>query len=212
MRAFLSYQTADRHVAAEVRAFLDELGISAFMAHNDIQVSHEWQEVILAELARTDLFIAILSKNYYASHYCLQESGIAIFRKIVIMPLSTDGSIPPGFMAHLQSRRIEAGKVSHAVLFAGIAKYDCTFAVDRIINRLGASRSYASAEANFAMLNPYIEEASEKQIVDVLMTARNNSQVAYSFGCRPTLCELLGSHGRLLKKEDRSYLDNVLNS
>ena len=50
MNAFMSYQTADRHIAAEIRDYLDSIEIEAFMAHKDIDASHEWQTEILGAL------------------------------------------------------------------------------------------------------------------------------------------------------------------
>jgi TIR domain len=176
MQAFLSYQTQDRHIAAKVREFLDSIAIPALMAHEDINVSHEWQKVILAEISKADIFIPILSENYLKSPYCMQESGIAIFRMagITVIPLSTDGSVSPGFMTHIQSKRIDPNNVSHSALFAGIAQYNCNFAIDRMINRLALSRNYASAEANFKLLFPYLGGATDEQIVEILEAAASN--------------------------------------
>lgn len=169
MQAFLSYQTEDRHIAAKVREFLDSIEVPAFMAHEDINVSHEWQKVILDEISQADIFIAILSENYFRSPYCVQESGIAIFRMpgMTIIPVSTDGSVSPGFMAHIQSKRIDPNNVTHTELFDGIVKHDCKFAIDCMINRLRLSRNYGNAEANFQLLLPYLDRATNEQIVDM---------------------------------------------
>jgi hypothetical protein len=35
VRAFLSYQTKDKVVAGNVRAFLEKMGIQSFLAHED---------------------------------------------------------------------------------------------------------------------------------------------------------------------------------
>src|SRR2546421_13004860 len=96
MRAFMSYQTADREVAARVAGLLTPFDIAAFMAHEHIEVSNEWRQTILKELAEADLFIPILSTRYFDSIWCKQESGIAAFRKLTIIPLSIDGTIPKG--------------------------------------------------------------------------------------------------------------------
>jgi TIR domain len=71
MHAFLSYQTADRHVAAKVRDILTAFGVTSFMAHDDIEVSAEWRKAILTNIRKADLFVAILSANYYASQFCM---------------------------------------------------------------------------------------------------------------------------------------------
>ena len=63
---------------------------------------------ILAEIGKADFFVAILSKNYYESCWCLQESGIAAFRKNNHVAVPIDGSLPKGFLAHIQSTPIES--------------------------------------------------------------------------------------------------------
>lgn len=75
MLAFMSYQTADREIAAGVAQLLDTLGVQSFMAHEHIEVSVEWRDEILRQLGLADLFVPILSQRYYASIWCKQESG-----------------------------------------------------------------------------------------------------------------------------------------
>src|ERR1700740_414160 len=98
MLAFMSYQTEDRHMATAVAQLLMSLGVGCFMAHEHIEVSVQWRDEILRQIGLADLFVPILSQRYYASIWCKQESGIAAFRRMTIIPLSTDGSIPPGRM------------------------------------------------------------------------------------------------------------------
>jgi hypothetical protein len=211
MRAFLSYQTGDKHVAAEIGKVLDDIGVRRFMAHDDIDVSHEWQEVIFRELDRAELFIAILSERYLVSPYCMQESGVAVFMNKTVIPLSLDGTTPPGFMAHIHGRRITPGTAHDATLFAGIAKFDREFAIEKMISRLGKSLSWDSAGYNLEVLEPYLEGASDETIVKVLDTARLNGEIANSFRGRPILTRLLRSHGNFLEDRDLGYLERACN-
>ncbi|MFI4950116.1 MAG: hypothetical protein ACHP7A_03660 [Caulobacterales bacterium] len=52
MYVFLSYQTSDKTAAGQVKALLAELKIEAFLAHEDIHVSHEWRTTILEEIGK----------------------------------------------------------------------------------------------------------------------------------------------------------------
>src|ERR1700722_12731534 len=107
----MSYQTADRHIAASVRDVLRGIGVESFMAHDDIVVSAEWRLTILEQIKVADLFVAILSTNYMKSSWCIQKSGIAAFRKkMTIIPLSIDGPLPPGFISHVQATKIDPGR------------------------------------------------------------------------------------------------------
>lgn len=123
MYAFLSYQTDEKLAAGEVREILNSIGIKSFLAHEDIQVSEEWRHKILEEIGKADLFIPLLSKSYYASPWCMQESGMAAFRDgLTIIPLSLDGSIPPGFIGHIQSTKVKSGSIELANLLPGLGK------------------------------------------------------------------------------------------
>jgi hypothetical protein len=128
---------------------------------------------------------------------------------ITVIPLSTDGSVSPGFMTHIQSKRIDPNNVSHSALFAGIAQYNCNFAIDRMINRLALSGNYTSAEANFKLRFPYLGGATDEQIVEILEAA--TYQIADAGLCaREYLPPLFTTHGHLLAKEDRGKLQSTV--
>jgi hypothetical protein len=211
MRAFISYQTSDKLIAARVSELLGELGCTAFMAHEHIQVSEEWRIQILQQLEVADLFVLILSQNYYGSIWCKQESGIAAFRKIPIIPLSTDGAIPEGFIGHIQSTKIDPEAPKLADLLPGLAKRDVSFLINALIPILAESRSYRGAEANFQLLLPYIDKASQEQVVTLLNVSTANKQICHASLCaREYLPPLFASHGTFMKKETHEELDGVL--
>lgn len=45
--AFISYSHEDRKYGAQAKSVLSEVGIEAFLAHEDLHVSDEWQKRIL---------------------------------------------------------------------------------------------------------------------------------------------------------------------
>jgi TIR domain len=211
MRAFLSYQTADKLVAARIAELLNKLGCTSFMAHENIQVSQEWRLSILQELTIADLFIPILSKNYYESIWCKQESGIAAYRSITIIPLSTDGSIPEGFIGHIQSTKIDPNTPKFSDLLPGIAKRDAKFVINALIPIIAKSTSFRGAEANFELILPYVEQATKEQVVELLTVSTANKQICHASLCATTyLPPLLESHGKFMMKETRKELTDVL--
>jgi hypothetical protein len=211
MRAFLSYQTADKLIAARVAGLLSKLKCTAFMAHEDIQVSQEWRLQIIQELGVADLFVPILSANYYGSIWCKQESGIAAYRSMAIIPLSTDGSIPEGFIAHIQSTKIDPEAPKFADLLPGLAKRDVTFVINALIPIIAKSGNYRGAEANFELILPYIGNANQEQIVALLEASTANKQICHA-GLYATkyLPPLFASHGIFMKIETRKELADVL--
>ena len=211
MRAFMSYQTEDKLIAAGVAELLGTLGCSALMAHENIQVSVEWRGEILQQLEIADVFIPILSKNYYNSIWCKRESGIAAFRKITVVPLSTDGSIPEGFISHIQSTKIDPRAPKLVDLLPGLAKHDVKFVIDTLVPLIAGSRSYRSAEANFELLLPFIDRASKEQVVDLLNASTDNKQICHASLCATKyLPPLFESHGKSVSPEKRKELADVL--
>lgn len=210
MYAFLSYQSADKEVAAKIKVILSQLGVESFLAHEDINVSEEWRLSILAELGKVDLFIPILSTNYYRSIWCKQELGVAAFRGITIVPLSVDGSIPEGLMGHIQLTRIDPAAPDLSALVAGVAKCDVAFAIDAVINIIAGSPNYRRAEANFGLIHPYLSRASDAEIAKLLKVSAENDQVYDAGLCARTyLPPLFKSHGHLLDQETRTRLIEV---
>jgi len=211
MRAFLSYQTNDREVAARVAAVLGEFGCGAFLAHEHIEVSEEWRIEILKELSQADIFVPILSANYYSSIWCKQESGIAAFREMTVLPLSIDGQISQGFISHIQSSRIDPAAPTYANLLPGLAKHDVSFVIGKLIQRVGDSRSYRGAEANFELMLPYVGRATKDQIVELLEVSTKNKQVCHAGICATEyLPPLVNSHGAYMNRELRAEIDAVL--
>lgn len=209
--AFISYQTADREVAGKIKDLLSTVGISAFLAHEDINVSEEWRLKILEEIGKADLFICLLSRNYLASPWCVQESGIAAFKnEMTIIPLSLDGTIPIGFISHVQSTKIDPPTVSIKNLLPGLIKYDFQMGIDMIIKSIKASRSFRGAEANFELVLPYLGKMNNEQMKALLETAASNNQVHHAGACaHDYIPPLLESHGHLLNQEDLEFLQNV---
>jgi hypothetical protein len=74
VRAFISYAHVDRLLAGQAQTVLGEVGISAFLAHEDLEVSDEWRECLLRELAQCQLFVPLLSKHYLSSTWAQQAS------------------------------------------------------------------------------------------------------------------------------------------
>jgi hypothetical protein len=211
MLAFMSYQTQDRQMAAQVAALLMKFGVKSFMAHEHIEVSVEWRSEILQRLGLADLFVALLSDRYYQSTWCVQELGIACFRGLTILPLSIDGAIPRGFAAHIQSSFIEGGGPTLRNVIPGLAKHDVVMVINVLIERVAGSRSFRSAEANFALLVPYLPRATDDQVARLLHHSVDNDQV-----CNASLCAieylppLLAKHGGLMVPEERERLARIL--
>jgi len=110
---------------AQAKNVLAEFDIESFLAHEDLEVSEEWQARRLSELRRCDLFVPLLSLNFLASlasKWAPQEAGFIKSRPdVLITPFSIDGTTPFGFLSHLQSRRIPNEGLTRELLIEPLA-------------------------------------------------------------------------------------------
>ncbi|MBU2851189.1 toll/interleukin-1 receptor domain-containing protein [Acidithiobacillus ferrivorans] len=210
--AFISYQTNERHVAVRVHDALTSVGIQSFMAHEHIQVSEEWRLRILQEISVCDIFLCILSQAYLASPWCVQESGISAVRSgMAIIPLSIDGTIPPGFIGNIQSTRVDPNTLWLNDLIPGLAKHDFNFTFGLMLNTLARSRSFRGAEEDFRPVLPYLNRLSPEQAVQLLRVSIGNGQVLHADLCATQyLPPLARAYGHLLTREEYETLNSVL--
>ena len=103
---FLSHAHADRVIARKLADELKNYAFDAFVAHEDIKLGDDWESTILERIKKCDLFIAILSNNFHQAQYTDHEVGIAHGLGKTILPLSVDDTMPYGFMAKIQAKKM----------------------------------------------------------------------------------------------------------
>jgi hypothetical protein len=96
LRMFISHLSSNRARMSALKAGLSNWGISAFIAHEDIQASREWRDEVEAGLETMDVLVAVVEPGFKESDWCCQEVGYALGRKIDIIPLRA-GMDPFGF-------------------------------------------------------------------------------------------------------------------
>lgn len=101
LKVFLSHLTAEREQAANIQKAMSRYGISAFVAHNDIQPTVEWQIEIETALSTCDLLVALIHPKFVESHWCDQEIGYALGRGIPVFTVRC-GADPYGFVSRFQ--------------------------------------------------------------------------------------------------------------
>ena len=101
-RIFISHLAAHRDVAGDIKNALLPYGISAFVAHDDIEPTTEWLRVIRSALATCHWMLVLLHPGFRESEWADQEVGYAICRNLVIMPVKYEGD-PHGFMRGIQA-------------------------------------------------------------------------------------------------------------
>ena len=67
VRVFVSYATANKILAGNLKVALEEFGLEVFLAHEDINPSAEWPGAILQNLKSTDIFMPLITENFKTS-------------------------------------------------------------------------------------------------------------------------------------------------
>src|SRR5262249_47275885 len=98
---------------------LGSYGIAAFLAHEDIQPSEEWQDEISHRLHACEVFFPLLTDSFKSSDWTDQETGIAVALNKIIVPLKATLD-PYGFIARYQAQSLEAEEVNGSLNLPGI--------------------------------------------------------------------------------------------
>lgn len=101
-RIFISHKTEYKKQASELKNQLLPIGVSCFVAHEDIAPTSNWINEILSALFSADALLALITDKYYESQWTDQEIGCAIGRHIPIFAFRL-GNDPHGFIGRFQA-------------------------------------------------------------------------------------------------------------
>jgi len=102
LRVFFSHPAAHSQYVSQVGGSIALYGVEPFIAHDAIEPSAEWVNVIESALADCDALVAFLFPETPRSHWCEQEIGWTLGRKRPVLPLSF-GVNPYGLLAKYQA-------------------------------------------------------------------------------------------------------------
>ena len=101
-RLFLSHISKDKNIATRLRDCLKQHGIAAFVAHEDINPTLEWQSEIERGLFSMEALVAIHTPGFSKSHWTQQEVGFALGRGVKVISFRM-GEDPVGFISKKQA-------------------------------------------------------------------------------------------------------------
>jgi len=102
VRLFLSHVSQYKVQASALKDALAKRGISAFVAHEDIEPTLEWQNEISLALRSMHALAALVTPDFHRSNWTDQEVGWALGRGVPVMPVRV-GADPYGFAAKIQA-------------------------------------------------------------------------------------------------------------
>lgn len=199
-RLFLSHLSAHKAFSAQLQESLLPFGISAFVAHNDIEPTLEWQAQIEAGLSTADSLIALLHPDFHSSKWTDQEVGFAMGRGLPVFAIHF-GQAPYGFIGRFQAF-IGQGKASSALAREIFDTYRKSKQSQRkmaeiLMNLFEDSGSFAEAKVRVG----YLEDLTvwDASYVHRLQEAlESNSQIEGSWGVPDkvaALCKRWASSG-----------------
>lgn len=184
LRLFVSHLSAQRAIAATLQEALLEYGISAFIAHNDIEPTQEWQAQIETALSTCDALVALLHKDFHASDWTDQEIGFAMGRGVPVFAVRY-GQDPYGFIGRFQA--FNGNRKSAIALAAELFQaYRRNKQTQRrmsevLVGLFEQSGSFADAKARIGYLED-LEVWEASYSARIRSAAKNNSQVSGSWG------------------------------
>ena len=179
IRAFISHAADYKEQANEVKSNLESYGVATFVAHDDIAPMKEWQGEIERALFSMNILVALLTKGFHHSIWTDQEVGVAIGRKVPIIPVRL-GTDPYGFFGKYQA--ISGTDKSPSQIAIAILKVllgdqgQQKSAIDAYIHAVSNAKSFYPAN-DLAELLPQIKDISPQQ-VERLVDAFNGNRIA----------------------------------
>lgn len=184
VKLFLTHTHPNKMLAKNVRERLLLYGIDAFVAHEMIEPTREWQEEIELALMTCEALAAILTADLIGSKYCDQEIGFVMGRGLVVIPVRQEAD-PHGFFGKYQGVPSGGdGPYAHWQIANGI--FDALLKNPKTSGKMGhavarrycTSTSYDEARKNTAYLLDLPKEQWTDEMVDeVEKSGTENSQL-----------------------------------
>lgn len=176
-RLFLSHVHAYAERAGALREELGRRSVDAFVAHDSIEPTEEWQEVIRYALGSCDGCLALLTPGFRESEWADQELGWCMARNVLVIPVEF-GLTPYGFLGKYQAYPVKHGQ-SQADIALGVfellvRKEESRHTVARaLVTRWANTSSWDEARENYGFLRKVPKEAWTKELFDAVWEARD---------------------------------------
>ncbi len=191
-RVFLSHLASMKVSVAQLKVELARVGISAFVAHEDIEPTKEWQTEIESALSSMDGLVALLAPGFKDSNWCDQEVGVAIGRRLPIVSVRL-GLDPYGFIGKYQAVQ-GAGKEARILARELFEIFILNPSIgpkitSELVKLLSESYSFDESKRLIALIerSPYL---NSKHASSMQESIDKNSQVSSSWGVPEKIHEI----------------------
>ena len=192
-KLFIAHTARHRAKAKRISSHLKDYGVSAFVAHDAIEPTRQWQDVIEYALRTTEALVALLTPDFPDSKWTDQEVGVVFGRRKLVIPVKL-GIDPYGFVGKYQAldgQDLDDDEVARKI-FDVLAKRESTQKgmAEALVSQFENSDSFQDAKDNMTLLEKarYLDDS----LVRRLRTAsKTNSQIADSWGVPERLKRLI---------------------
>jgi len=203
-RLFITHKSEDRVAVSALKEGLRKYGISAFVAHEDIHPTLEWQNEIEIALASMDGLLAYMTPDFHDSDWTDQELGFAFGRKrpIIAMRLGKD---PYGFIGKFQALSCDSSQAPLEIVKLLIHKDGM---LDAYIHAVENCQSFDDGNS-LANVLPCIRELSLQQVEKLVAAYKSNIELQGSFGFNGTRSSFYGTGlaGHLARITGKSIIE-----
>lgn len=196
-RLFISHLSAIKEKTSQLKSALRDYGIHGFVAHADIEPTKEWQDEIEAALASMDALVALLSPGFNESKWCDQEVGVAIGRRVPIVPVRIDLD-PYGLFGKyqaVQGKGKNPSEVAPLIFNALITKPQIGPKItSNLVRLLAESKSWDTSRRLIGLIeaSPFITPTHVRTMKNAL---ESNDEVAHAWGVSEKIDELEKKYG-----------------
>lgn len=203
-KLFLSHLAAHKKFTSELQSALEHFGISAFVAHKDINPTVEWQNEIELALSTCDALVALLHPEFHKSNWTDQEIGFVMGRAMPVYSV-TLGETPYGFIAKTQAFN-GSGKTPAVLareIFDALRKSKQTQdkMAEVIVALFEGSASFDAAKARMGYLEDLTvwKSGFGKRVKEA---AESNGQILSAWGVPERVAALLKKKGESVDDDD----------
>lgn len=195
VRIFLSHKSSVKKSTSSLKVALAACGISAFVAHEDIEPTEEWHREIERALFSMDALVALLTEDYHDSNWTDQEVGVAMGRGVPLIAVRL-GCDPYGLMG--KSQALTGCNLNDPVslslkIFRLLHKRlpDKSQLFESALSVYSKSSDWANSAWSIKNVLAQFDTVGSNEVTRIMQAYEANSQNKYSFEGREALIPLL---------------------
>ena len=204
----------DIELARDIKDILELLGLSVFIAHQDIKPNQKWEEVIFERLKTCRIFVPLLTHAFRKSIWTDQETGIALTSESDVIPVMIDIE-PYGFIKKYQGLRWDLKKSNSNMFYLATQIIDHlsineTAKVRReLIENLGKKEKCLNFDAAiiFAGIIANLPSLTKDELSIIADGVIANDQVHLAYYAEDNLRKIFNGNKEIL---DEKYLENKI--